>query len=94
MGIRHPLYQRPATDVAVLLQQNIAAQDDAVVYATFTGNGRLDTQYAMVGNLYVVAQVYTIHQIVFIADFGALPFVCSAADNHILPDVILVADNE
>ena len=88
------LYQRPDADVAILLQQHVAAQYDAAVNAAFACYGGLDAQHAVVGYLYVVAQVYAVHQIVFITDTCALAFVCSAADDYVLAYVVSVANDE
>lgn len=48
----------------------------------------------MVGNFHIVTQVYTIHQIVFVAYLCVLSFVRSSADDYILADIVFVADNE
>ena len=55
------LNQHPTTDVAVLMQDDIAAQDRAVVYAAVACHCALDAQYAVIANLYVVAEVYAVH---------------------------------
>ena len=55
------LNQHPTTDVAVLMQDDIAAQDRAVVYAAVACHCALDAQYAVIANLYVVAEVNTVH---------------------------------
>ena len=86
------LNQHPASDVAGLVQDDVAAQDGAVVYLALTGYGSFDTQNTMIAYLYVVAEVYAIHQIVIIADTGTLAGIGSAADNHIFADVIVVTD--
>ena len=48
----------------------------------------------MIAYLHVVAEVYTVHQVVFIADAGAAAFIRSAADHYIFANVIVVADNQ
>jgi hypothetical protein len=72
--------------VAALVQNNVAAQNGAVVYPAFSGYGSLDTQYTMVAYLHVVAEVYTIHQVVFIADAGSAFCMGGTADDHVLAD--------
>ena len=80
--------------MAVLVQNDVAAQNGAVVYLTFSGYGSLDAQYTMVAYLHVVAEVYTIHQVVFIADAGGASCMGSTADNHVLADVVIITDNQ
>ena len=80
--------------MAVLVQNDIAAQNGTIVYLTFSGYGSLDTQYTMVAYLHVVAEVYTIHQVVFIADAGSASCMGSTADNHVLADVVIITDNQ
>ena len=48
----------------------------------------------MVAYLHVVAEVYTIHQVVFIADAGGASCMGSTADNHVLADVVIITDNQ
>lgn len=88
------LNENPASDVGGLVQNDVAAQDGVVVYLAFAGHGSLDAQHAMIADLYVVAEVYAIHQVVIITDTGASVGVCGAADNYVLADVVVVADNQ
>ncbi len=78
--------------MTILLQENVAAEDNATVYATFTGNGGFDTQYTVVGYLYIMTEMYSIHQIIFITDFCTLSFVCTAADYYIFSNVVFISD--
>ena len=80
--------------MAVLVQNDIAAQNGTIVYLTFSGYGSLDTQYTMVAYLHVVAEVYTIHQVVLITDAGSASCMGSTADNHVLADVVIITDNQ
>ena len=80
--------------MAALVQNDVAAQNRAVVYPAFPGYGALDAQYTMVADLHVVAKVYTVHQVIVVTDAGTAPCMGGTADNHILADIIILADNQ
>lgn len=55
------LNQYPTADVAILMQDNVTAQDCTVVYAAVACHRALNSQYAVIAYLHVVAEVNTVH---------------------------------
>lgn len=76
------------------MQDYITAQDDTIIEFAFTGNGCLDTGYAVIANLNIVADMYFVHQEVFITDAGCITGKCGTTDHYILTDMIIVTDNQ
>ena len=87
------LNKRPTSDVAILLDDNVTAKYSTVVYLTITGNRYFDTQNRAIPNLYIMAQVYTVHQMVFVSNTCTSFFVCSTADDHVFTNVIVITDD-
>ena len=88
------LYQHPAAYVAVLLDDDVAAQDGAIVHDAFAGYHASDAQHAVVVDLHVVAQVHSVHQVVVATNAGGVAFMCCAGHYHIFVDSVVVTDDE
>lgn len=88
------LYQYPASHMAFLLQDDVAAQDGVVVYVTLACQNGFETYHTVVANLHVVAEMYAVHEIVVITDAGCVAFVGSAAYDYVFPDIISVTNDQ
>ena len=88
------LYQYPASYMAFLLQDDIAAQNGVVVYVALAGPDGFESYHTVVANLHIVAEMHAVHEIIVIADAGRGTFVGGAAYDYVFPDVIPVAYDE
>ena len=80
--------------MAILLHDDVAAQDGAVVHAAFAGHHAADAQHAVVAYLDIVAEVRAVHQEVAVPDARPAILVCGTGHDHVFADVVLVADEE
>ena len=48
--------------MTILMEGNIATQDDTIIQGTFSGDGGADTGYTIISDLYIVTTVDFIHQ--------------------------------
>lgn len=86
------LDKRVASDMDILLYDNTAGLDGAVVYLAISGYAHSDTDDAVVVNQNIVTDVYLVHQEVSVTDSRGFAFVYTACNNHIFTDAVIVAN--
>lgn len=87
------LYERATANAHTLLDDGTATLDGAIVEFAVTCHTHTDTDHAVVVNLNVVADVYLVHEIVVVANGGGLVGISATSYNHVLADVVVVADD-
>ena len=85
------LDEREAAHANVLLHHYTVALDGIVMQFAFAGNAAADAHNAFVVYLNVMADVYTVHDEVFISNPGGFFGIGAAGNYHVLADVVVVA---
>ena len=77
----------------VLLHHYAVALDGVVVQFAFAGDAAADAHNAFVVNVNVMADVYAVHDEVFISNPGGFVGIGAAGNHHVLADVVVVANH-
>ena len=76
-----------------LLDDGAATLDGAIVEFAVACHTYADTHDTMVVNMYIVADVYLVHEVVVVADGGGFVGIGASSNDHVLADVVVVTDN-
>ena len=84
------LDQRKVTSTGIRILDSTRREDDTIAYHAVAGNLHAVTKYAIGTYNGIVADMRTLQQIVVIADDGSTVTICTAVDDHILADDVVV----